>query len=106
MMVGLYLYSVVVGLLLHLLIATTQLSELEGASTDAQSPSATLLSFFLSLLSQGVLKRVIRQELLAARVANFLGKLSTEVMMIMVMVGVVMLTMVGVVMMVSSLVLK
>ena len=47
-MVGLYLYSVVVGLLLHLLIATTQLSELEGASTDAQSPSATLLSFFLS----------------------------------------------------------
>ena len=46
MMVGLYLYSVVVGLLLHLLIATTQLSELEGASTDAQSPSATLLSFF------------------------------------------------------------
>ena len=43
MMVGLYLYSVVVGLLRHLLIATTQLSELEGASTDAQSPSVTLL---------------------------------------------------------------
>ena len=52
MMVGLYLYSVVVGLLLHLLIATTQLSELEGASTDAQSPSATLLSFFLSFLAE------------------------------------------------------
>ena len=47
MMVGLYLYSVVVGLLLHLLIATTQLSELEGASTDAQSPSATLLLLLL-----------------------------------------------------------
>lgn len=30
---------------------------------------------------EGVLKRVIRQELLAARVANFLGKLSTEQMM-------------------------
>ena len=54
MMVGLYLYSVVVGLLLHLLIATTQLSELEGASTDAQSPSATLLSFFLSLQSSPI----------------------------------------------------
>ena len=43
MMVGSCLYSVVVGLLRHLLIATTQLSELEGASTDAQSPSVTLL---------------------------------------------------------------
>ena len=50
MMVGLYLYSVVVGLLRHLLIATTQLSELEGASTDAQSPSATLLLLLLLLL--------------------------------------------------------
>jgi len=30
---------------------------------------------------EGVLKRVIREELLAARVANFLGKLSTEQMM-------------------------
>ena len=45
--VGLCLYSVVVGLLRHLLIATTQLSELEGASTDAQSPSATLLLLLL-----------------------------------------------------------
>ena len=43
MMVGLCLYSVVVGLLRHLPIATTQLSELDGASTDAQSPSVTLL---------------------------------------------------------------
>ena len=42
-MVGSCLYSVVVGLLRHLPIATTQLSELEGASTDAQSPSVTLL---------------------------------------------------------------
>ena len=41
--VGLCLYSVVVGLLRHLPIATTQLSELEGARTDAQSPSVTLL---------------------------------------------------------------
>ena len=47
MMVGLCLYSVVVGLLRHLLIATTQLSELEGASTDAQSPSITLLLLLL-----------------------------------------------------------
>ena len=47
MMVGSCLYSVVVGLLRHLLIATTQLSELEGASTDAQSPSATLLLLLL-----------------------------------------------------------
>lgn len=32
---------------------------------------------------QGVLKRVIRHELLAARVANFLGKLSTEVFLLL-----------------------
>ena len=50
MMVGSCLYSVVVGLLRHLLIATTQLSELEGASTDAQSPSATLLLLLLLLM--------------------------------------------------------
>ena len=49
MMVGSCLYSVVVGLLRHLLIATTQLSELEGASTDAQSPSATLLLLLLHM---------------------------------------------------------
>ena len=47
MMVGLCLYSVVVGLLRHLLIATTQLSELDGASTDAQSPNVTLLLLHL-----------------------------------------------------------
>ena len=52
MMVGSCLYSVVVGLLRHLLIATTQLSELEGASTDAQSPSATLLLLLLLLLAE------------------------------------------------------
>ena len=37
------MYLVVVGLLRHLLIAATQLSLLEGASKDAQSPSFTLL---------------------------------------------------------------
>ena len=52
MMVGSCLYSVVVGLLRHLLIATTQLSELEGASTDAQSPSATLLLLLLLIAFQ------------------------------------------------------